>query len=123
MNTCSKDARAVADVLHNVNTFFGGKVWTKGEITDVSNKIAYKIFVDIVINNDISGYQVSIDKYNLLDVIKYYNEHYDSYDKYYQIFDNDNIVNLLIDKYEEYKSSNDYLIFIYTKNLFKLLYH
>jgi hypothetical protein len=77
-----------------------------------SNKIAYKIFVDIVINNDISGYQVSIDKYNLLDVIKYYNEHYDSYDKYYQIFDNDNIVNLLIDKYEEYKSSNDYLIFI-----------
>jgi hypothetical protein len=77
-----------------------------------SNKIAYKIFVDIVINNDISGYQVSIDKYNLLDVIKYYNEHYDSYDKYYQIFDNDNIVNLLIDKYEEYKSSNDYMIFI-----------
>ena len=77
-----------------------------------SNKIANEIFVDIVINNDISGYQVSIDKYNLLDVIKYYNEHYDSYDKYYQIFDNDNIVNLLIDKYEEYKSSNDYLIFI-----------
>ena len=28
MSGCTKNAKPVADVLHNVNSFFGGKVWT-----------------------------------------------------------------------------------------------
>jgi len=47
MNTCSKNAKPVADVLRNINTFFGGKVWTNGEITNVSNKIACNFFGDL----------------------------------------------------------------------------
>jgi hypothetical protein len=44
MSGCTKNAKPVADVLHNVNSFFGRKVWTDGEITNVSNKIACNFF-------------------------------------------------------------------------------
>ena len=47
MSGCTKNAKHVADVLHNVNSFFGGKVWTNGEITNVSNKIACNFFGDL----------------------------------------------------------------------------
>ena len=81
-----------------------------------SNKIAYVIFTDIVINQDILGYQVSIDEYGLLPIIKYFNEKYDNYENYDKVFENDNIVNLLLENYHYFNFNNilnnDYLIFI-----------
>ena len=40
MSKCSENAKPIAEVLTNVNTFLGGNVWSKEDISSVSNKIA-----------------------------------------------------------------------------------
>ena len=90
------------------------------------SKLAYRVFTDIVINQDILGYQVSIDEYGLLPIIKYFNKHYINNIEYFnQVFENDNIVDLLVKKYHEFNFNNslnrDYLIFIAQHNNDKIV--
>jgi len=40
MSDCTKNAKPVADVLNNINSLFGRKVWTPEEISSVSKKIS-----------------------------------------------------------------------------------
>jgi hypothetical protein len=90
------------------------------------SKLAYEVFTDIIINQDILGYQVSMDEYGLLPIIKYFNENYINNIEYFnQVFENDNIVDLLVGKYYEYSFNNslnkDYLIFIAQHNNDKIV--
>jgi hypothetical protein len=90
------------------------------------SKLAYEVFTDIVINQDILGYQVSMDEYGLLPIIKYFNKNYINNIEYFnQVFENDNIVDLLVKKYHEYSFNNslnrDYLIFIAQHNNDKIV--
>jgi len=47
MSKCSDNAKPVADVLNNVNSALGGKVWRDEEISSVSNKIACNLIGDL----------------------------------------------------------------------------